>query len=123
MNVKDKLQQVLGLGVIVVAAALGLWHINSNPVRVAPSTTTPLASIALPSPRVPLVEPEVVATPSPIPQADRRGEPCLADAKVQDAALRAVLKSQVQDDPLFGYTDLTMQLAECASRRWREAGR
>lgn len=118
---KNKLQQILGLGVIVVAGALGLWHINANQVGV--SSTTTLAPIALPSPRVPLIEPETVATPSPVPQADRRGEPCLADVKVQDAALRAVLKSQVQDDPLFGYTDLTMQLAECASRRWREAGR
>lgn len=43
----------------------------------------------------------------------------------EDAALQNILISQVlpEADPLFGQSVKTMQMAECAARRWRLEGK
>ena len=44
-------------------------------------------------------------------------------ASTEDAALKAVLASTIQTDPLFGGTMLRMEAASCAAYRDRIAGR
>jgi hypothetical protein len=41
---------------------------------------------------------------------------------VEDASLRRVIASAIDDDPRFGLPDLGMAAAECGARRWRKAG-
>ena len=111
------MKKLLGLGVILAAVLIGLWQFHGTP-----SPVGPVAPVAVPD-----IGPAVEPTPAPLepwiePTMWPHWPSCSSRPMVQaqeDAALRAVLASPLTDDPLFGGSEMRMEAAECAARRWR----
>lgn len=127
------------LGLAVALAAYLLWPGERPPTSPGKSTAPGYDTQGYPL-EPPVISPEPTPVPEPpAPAPVEHWGPCAWSIKAErdkyeagresarlnteDRFLRAVLASQVGDDPLFGGTVAMMEAAECAALRWRLAGR
>ena len=104
---------------LAVAAAVILGVYLSRP---APELTTlpgPDSVITPVFPDAPAGAP--ITTTRPAPRPGRLRWRCGTSQRFEDASLRAVLASRLQNDPLFGQRVLGMEAAECSAYRERMA--
>ena len=121
----------------LLAVVVGVVFMSRPPV--APIQVTEDCVEGVLDPRVPVVgkvcgeptpAPDEPLTPTKPPDPPQKfpiqwgtcAEIASSRQRAEDAWLREVLASTVQDSPLFGVATWSMEAAECAARRWRLAG-
>lgn len=111
---------VVGIAALVLAVGLGALLLPPAPrvVPVPPWTPPPITVPDGPWEPLPIPEPPVPPAVVPAHWSCNQAGP-----DIEDRSLHIILASQVQNDPLFGQPEITMERAECASRRWSREGR
>ena len=131
------MKRLLGvIAILLVAAAAGVYFAKSG----TPLTTLPgpndTVTVPIPEPAPTPFEPTTRPAPEPgrlkhwgacATKGHADGRPWkpsdygFGRVRFEDASLRAVLASTVEDSPLFGIPEIGMQGANCAAKRERLA--
>jgi len=109
-------KRVLVVGVLLLGAMIWAWHDRAP----QPATVEP-APVTLPLP----VQEQSYTPPipaDPAPTVYPHWGACSGFVGLQaneDAALKLVLETRNEQGPLFGFREITLEMAECAAYRWR----
>lgn len=124
------MKKILGvLGILLAVAAVAVLNLSLRRPHVQPNNAPMYdpafynRDMAIPKPAPDVIPAAAPAAPIPKPVTPANWGVCGSHSGEEDSALAIVLASRVENDPLFGESERTMEAASCAAYRWRLEGR